>query len=92
MKFPESKLKLKKWRGKFYKCHLLKCMYTVSSIRIRSDLHFEEQEERERQRERVCTLCVCVSVCQCVSVCVSVCQYVSVEISYVTSMSLVFRL
>lgn len=45
--------------------HLIKHMNAVCSIRIRTDLHFEEQEERERQRERVCYLdpWVCVHVC-----------------------------
>ena len=41
---------------------LSKYVCTVCSIRIRSDLHFEEQEERDRQRERVC---VCVRACIC---------------------------
>ena len=44
-----------KWRGKLYECHvgIVARIYGVCFIRIRSDLHFEEQEERERQRERV---------------------------------------
>ena len=55
MRFPENKLKLKKWRGKVLNTVWLvrTFVFTVCSIRIRSDLHFEEQEERERQRERV---------------------------------------